>query len=79
MIDFSEQVLNEVFEIELEEGTLIQGDRLPDYEGEYDITPETTQQVLKTKEKSMKRDIVVHEIPYTEFSNVYGTTVTIAR
>lgn len=53
------------------------GDRLPDYKGEYEVTPKETQQVLQTKNKSMADDITVKEIPTYEVSNNAGTTFII--
>ena len=48
------------------------------YEGEYVITPHTYEQVFETKNKTMKDDLTVLEIPYDETTNPYGTTVVIA-
>lgn len=48
------------------------------YEGPYEVTPKTVEQILETKDKNMVDDVTVHEIPYAEVSNTYGTTVTIA-
>lgn len=48
------------------------------YKGPYEVIPKTIDQTLETKNKLMKDDVTVKEIPYAETSNVYGTTVTIA-
>ena len=48
------------------------------YTGAYEVTPNTSEQVLDTKDKVMVKDVTVHEIPYAETSNLYGTTAIIA-
>lgn len=49
------------------------------YLGPYRVIPKAFQeQILKTKEKSMTDNVTVEEVPYTEVSNVEGTTVIIA-
>lgn len=50
----------------------------PDFDGEYDVIPKTTQQVLGTKDKHTTDDITIEAIPYSEVSNLHGTTITIA-
>lgn len=50
----------------------------PDYyEGEYEIIPKTVEQKLDTKQKTMREDVTVAEIPVHEFSNDSGTTIVI--
>lgn len=44
----------------------------PNYRGNYVVIPNLTVQVLETKNKSLLRDVVVHEIPYAETSNPSG-------
>lgn len=51
---------------------------MPIYEGEYIVTPRTTVQYLDTDNKMMTDDVTVLEIPYSEVSNLYGTTISIA-
>lgn len=52
--------------------------KLPYYKGEYEITPKVTEQILETKNKSMKEDITVFQIPYSSVINPSGgQTVTI--
>lgn len=53
------------------------GDRLPDYNGKYEITPKTEEQVLQTKNKSMRENLTVKGIPTYEVSNSSGTTFII--
>lgn len=49
------------------------------YEGPYIVIPKARQdQILDTKDKDMTDDVTVTEVPYTEISNLYGTTVSIA-
>ena len=45
---------------------------LPYYEGEYVITPKWKDITLNTKQKSMKDDMKVTEIPYLETENPQG-------
>lgn len=48
------------------------------YMGTYEVIPKTIMQYLYTRDKTMKKNVTVYEIPYAETSNEYGTTVTIA-
>ena len=47
------------------------------YLGPYDITPKVDPQLLLTAGKSLREDITVWGIPYTEVSNKDGTTCII--
>lgn len=48
------------------------------YEGDYEITPKVTKQTVETKDRIMKNDFTVNEIPVFEVSNTSGgKTVTI--
>lgn len=51
---------------------------LPVYEGPYEVTPKTEDQILDTNMKTMRDDVTVFEIPYAETTNEHGTTVVIA-
>ena len=51
---------------------------IPEYEGEYTVIPDTTNQVLPTKDLRMKDDLTVTSVPYFEMSNEKGITVYIA-
>ena len=53
------------------------GSALPDYTGEYEITPAIDAQTLNTKNKTLRDDIEIKEIPYYETSNEYGDTIYI--
>ena len=49
-----------------------------EYSGAYTVVPKVSEQWLLTKDKVMRDDVNVKEIPYHEVSNpVGGTTVTI--
>ncbi len=51
---------------------------LDTYDGEYDVTPKTEAQKLKTAQKIMSGDVTVFAIPYAEVTNTAnGKTVTI--
>lgn len=45
---------------------------LPYYEGEYEVTPKWEDIVLETKQKSMRDNVTVTEIPYLEAENPQG-------
>lgn len=58
----------------------IQAIKGPFYDGEYEVTPSTEEQILKTANKSLNEDIKVKNIPYFEVSNnAGGITVTIGE
>ena len=51
---------------------------LPEYEGEYTITPSIEEQTMETKNKTMSEDVTILAIPYAEVTNnTGGMTVTI--
>lgn len=69
-------------EIELETEVVICegcGSDYPFYEGDYNIIPETSEQILPTKNTVMKRDLVVSKIPTYEIQNESGTTFIIGE
>lgn len=70
-IDFTEEL-----DFELDSVVVIQEGEI--YTGSYEVTPMTYPQYLETQNKMMTDDVTVYEIPYSETSNVYGTTVVIA-
>lgn len=47
------------------------------YKGDYEVIPKVTEQILKTADLSMSKDLKVHEIPCYEVSNESGITVSI--
>ena len=42
------------------------------YEGEYTVIPKSFPQYLLTQGKTMRDDVTVEEIPYSETTNIYG-------
>lgn len=49
-----------------------------EYDGEYEVTPKLYSQSLETKNKALRANVQVHEIPVTYTSNLYdGMTVVI--
>lgn len=48
------------------------------YDGPYDVTPKTSEQILNTTSSYLTDDVTVRKIPYFETSNNTGTTVYIA-
>lgn len=72
-------IIEESFELDFEIGEVTVVGHLPWYEGEYTVTPKAFDEtILPTRQKSMRMDVTVEEIPYAETSNIYGTTVVIA-
>jgi len=59
-------------------GTFEKGVSFDTYDGEYEVTPSSKEQVLNTMQKMLVDNVTVHSTPYSEVSNPYGgTTVTI--
>ena len=53
-------------------------DDVPQYAGDYEVTPKVSEQTLPTAQKFLARDVKIERIPYFEVSNNSGgTTVTI--
>lgn len=50
----------------------------PNYDGDYTVIPKVEEQILETKNKLTRENIEIKEIPYSETSNEYGFTITIA-
>ena len=59
--------------LKVEEGSM------PDaYHGDYTVTPQVEEQVMKTKNKTMTDNVTVLKIPYSEVDNLSGgQTITI--
>ena len=56
------------------------GGHFPYYTGSYTVEPRKVQQILPTRNKSMREDLVVNEIYYSEVSNPSGgNTVVIGQ
>lgn len=85
-LEIEDEVIDFIFEdnsndIELsfdEEINNIVSKEYPDYLGTYEVTPKVTEIILPTKNKTMKKNVTVFQIPYAEVSNAAGgKTVTI--
>lgn len=51
---------------------------VPEYEGEYEVTPRLYEQSLETTNKALRNDVTVRQIPVVYTSNLYdGQTVVI--
>lgn len=61
-------------EVEVTTGIIVGG---TPYAGAYEVDARFAEQVLPTALKTMRDDLTVHAINYTEAPNEYGTTVTI--
>ncbi len=48
------------------------GSPLPYYDGAYQVTPRKVEQVLDTKNKSMRDDVTIDPINYAEVTNPQG-------
>lgn len=53
----------------IEEGS---GGTLPYYTGSYNVTPRKVEQILGTKNKSMRDDVTIDPINYSEVTNPQG-------
>lgn len=42
------------------------------YTGSYEVTPTMAEQVLPTRSKTMRDDVTVHAVPFTQTSNPSG-------
>lgn len=42
------------------------------YEGIYTITPKITEQLMRTRNKTMQDDVTIFSIPYAETTNISG-------
>ena len=52
-------------------------ERYTRYMGTYEFIPKNYQQQIETENKVLEDNVICHEVPYTEVSNLYGKTVTI--
>lgn len=66
-VEFNES--SQILDVELVGGG---SGRLPYYTGEYVVDPRKVAQTLETKNKSMRDDVVVNEIFYSEVGNLGG-------
>ena len=49
------------------------------YNGQYEVVPKRQDQTLPTKDKTMREDVTVFEIPYFQTANPYGNTYVIGE
>lgn len=49
-----------------------EGSFVSNYDGDYDFTPTTYDQIAPTKSKILKDDILIKATPYAEVSNLSG-------
>lgn len=47
------------------------------YDGDYTVIPKVSEQRMQTKNKMMKDNVTIEQIPFHEVSNETGTTVVI--
>ena len=78
-VEFSENVLLEVqfqesTSLDIDMGQVIEVPTSPPYKGEYEVIPKFTEEVLKTKNKLMKDNVVVYPIEVARVSNPSGGT-----
>ena len=45
---------------------------IPEYTGDYEVTPHFSEQYLLTSGKRMVNDVTIHEIPVVRTTNPYG-------
>lgn len=76
-----EIVISEVYQRQEIEVTNSISAQLPEYEGEYSVTPSAEGNItLETSDKVLRDDITVKKIPYAEVSNNKGgITATIGN
>lgn len=68
-VEFSENV-----PLDVDVGQVIEVPTAPPYKGEYEVIPKFTEEVLKTKNKFMKDNVVVYPIEVARVSNPSGGT-----
>ena len=66
-IDIDLGITSEI-ELTISEG----GTALPVYDGDYVVVPRKVEQVLETKNKSMRENVTINPINYLEVSNPQG-------
>lgn len=66
------------FDLDLELGTILGDDMLPEWEGPYTIIPRVFEQRKDTRNKKMVNNLIITGIPYVEVLNPSGgNTATI--
>ena len=78
MIKLKKIRIDQPHKIKVITNTIIKNEYVENYVGNYIVIPLAyQQQELKTKNKLMKENVVVKEVPFFEVSNVEGTTIYI--
>lgn len=77
--EFSENLLLDVqfqesTSMDIDMGQVIEVPTAPPYKGEYEVIPKFTEEILKTKNKLMKDNVVVYPIEVARVSNPSGGT-----
>lgn len=62
-------VISPAWRVGVSSGVLVGG--VP-YAGSYEVTPTMAEQVLPTRSKTMRDDVTVHAVPFTQTSNPSG-------
>lgn len=73
MIEFA-VIFSPGAELEVDMGQVMEVPTAPPYRGEYEVIPKFTEEVLKTKNKLMKDNVVVYPIEVARVSNPSGGT-----
>lgn len=68
-VEFAENV-----PLDVDMGQVMEVPTAPSYDGEYEVIPKFTEEVLKTKNKLMKDNVVVYPIEVARVSNPSGGT-----
>ena len=61
-------------DLDVDMGQVMEVPTAPPYKGEYEVIPKFTEEVLKTKNKLMKDNVVVYPIEVARVSNPSGGT-----
>ena len=57
------------YKVEVTSGVLVGG---TPFTGSYEVTPTMGEQVLPTRSKTMREDVTVHAVPFTQTTNESG-------
>lgn len=71
MIEFA-VIFSPGADLDVDMGQVIEVPTAPPYRGEYEVIPKFTEEVLKTKNKLMKDNVVVYPIEVARVSNPSG-------
>ena len=73
MIEFA-VIFSPGADLDVDMGQVMEVPTSPPYKGEYEVIPKFTEEVLKTKNKLMKDNVVVYPIEVARVSNPSGGT-----